>query len=176
MVSEHQEDTASASDCRINETSQLTMSRSSKPVIAMKLVLTVKLDNNNFLLWRQHVLVAIKGNLLSSFIDSAVSPPARFNNDGFVSEVLLDCEQQDQILLCWMLSSITQEVLPKFVGYLTASEAWDSILKLQLQTLKKVGSSMAKYLMKKKSIMDALSFTGHPLTNDDKLMQILGRL
>ncbi|KAL5823883.1 hypothetical protein ACOSQ3_021861 [Xanthoceras sorbifolium] len=190
MVSEHQEDTASASDCRINETSQLTMSRSSKPVIAMKLVLTVKLDNNNFLLWRQHVLVAIKGNLLSSFIDSAVSPPARFNNDGFVSEVFLDCEQQDQILLCWMLSSITQEVLPKFVGYLTASEAWDSIvqlfasqskanimqLKLQLQTLKKVGSSMAKYLMKKKSIMDALSFTGHPLTNDDKLMQILGRL
>ncbi|KAL5757084.1 hypothetical protein ACOSQ2_021830 [Xanthoceras sorbifolium] len=176
MVSEHQEDTASASDCRINETSQLTMSRSSKPVIAMKLVLTVKLDNNNFLLWRQHVLVAIKGNLLSSFIDSAVSPPARFNNDGFVSEVFLDCEQQDQILLCWMLSSITQEVLPKFVGYLTASEAWDYILKLQLQTLKKAGSSMAKYLMKKKSIMDALSFTGHPLTNDDKLMQILGRL
>ncbi|KAL5753233.1 hypothetical protein ACOSQ2_023740 [Xanthoceras sorbifolium] len=190
MVSEPIEAIASASDCRNVESSQLTMNKNSKSLVTMKLVLAVKLDNNNFLLWRQQVLAAIKGNRLSSYIDSAVPPPARFNEDGSVSEIFLDWEQQDQNLLCWLLSSITQELLPEFVGCLTASEAWDSIvqlfssqskanimqLKLQLQTLKKGGSTMSEYLMKKKSIMDALSFAGHPLTNDDKLMNILGGL
>ncbi|KAL5744767.1 hypothetical protein ACOSP7_027634 [Xanthoceras sorbifolium] len=190
MVSEQEEATASAMDHRNQVTSQLTMSKSSKSVISMRLVLTVKLDNFNFLLWRQQVLAAIKGNRLSSFIDPAVQPPDRFNIDGSVNEEFLDWEQQDQILLVWMLSSITQELLPEFVGCLTTCEAWKSIeqlfssqskanimqLKLQLQTLKKAGLSMTEYLKKKKSIMDALAFAGHPLTNDDKLMQILGGL
>ncbi|KAL5782821.1 hypothetical protein ACOSP7_007850 [Xanthoceras sorbifolium] len=35
---------------------------------------------------------------------------------------------------------------------------------------------MSEYLMKKKSVMDALAFTGHRLSNDDKLMYILGGL
>ncbi|KAL5755888.1 hypothetical protein ACOSQ2_020634 [Xanthoceras sorbifolium] len=190
MVSEHFKAMASTSDCRNVESSQLIMSKNSKTLVIMKLALAVKLDNNNFLLWRQHVLVAIKENRLSSFIDSAVPPPARFNEDGSISETFLDWEQQDQNLLCWLLSSITQELLPEFVGCLTASKAWDSIvqlfssqskanimqLKLQSQTLKKGGSSMSDYLRKKKSIMDALSFAGHSLTNDDKLMSILGGL
>ncbi|KAL5789587.1 hypothetical protein ACOSQ2_004475 [Xanthoceras sorbifolium] len=190
MVSEHEEATASAMDHRNQVTSQFTMSKCSKSVISMKLVLTVKLDNSNFLLWRQQVLAAIKGNRLSSFIDPEVQSPDRFNIDGSVNEEFLDWEQQDQILLVWMLSSITQELLPEFVGYHTTCEAWKSIeqlfasqskanvmqLKLQLQTLKKAGLSMTEYLKKKKSIMDALAFAGHPLTNDDKLMQILGGL
>ncbi|KAK0576154.1 hypothetical protein LWI29_012864 [Acer saccharum] len=49
-------------------------------------------------------------------------------------------------------------------------------LKLQLQTLKKGGSSMSEYLMKKKSIMDALAYTGTALTTDDKIMYILNGL
>ncbi|KAL5819060.1 hypothetical protein ACOSQ4_022902 [Xanthoceras sorbifolium] len=90
----------------------------------------------------------------------------------------------------WILSSISQDLLPEFVGCLTTCEAWKSVeqlftsqsranvmqLKLQLQTLKKNGSTMSEYLLKKKSIIDALSFAGHPLSNDDKLMTILGGL
>ncbi|KAK0577492.1 hypothetical protein LWI29_033906 [Acer saccharum] len=49
-------------------------------------------------------------------------------------------------------------------------------LKLQLQTLKKGGSSMSEYLMKKKSIMDALAYIGTALTTDDKIMYILNGL
>ncbi|KAL5772664.1 hypothetical protein ACOSQ2_012588 [Xanthoceras sorbifolium] len=89
--------------------------------------------------------------------------------------------------MCWILSSISQELLPEFVGCVTASEAWLSIeklfsseskanimqLKLQLQTLKKGSLSMSEYLMKKKSIMDALAFAGHKLSDDDKFMYIL---
>ncbi|KAK2659296.1 hypothetical protein Ddye_005829 [Dipteronia dyeriana] len=73
------------------------------------------------------------------------------------------------------------------VGCSIASESWYTIeqlfksqskanimqLKLQLQTLKKHGYSMTEYLIKKKSIIDALSFTGCVITEDDKIMSIL---
>ncbi|KAK0581378.1 hypothetical protein LWI29_013065 [Acer saccharum] len=49
-------------------------------------------------------------------------------------------------------------------------------LKLQLLTLKKGGLSMTEYLMKKKSIIDALSFTGYMMTEGDKIMYILNGL
>ncbi|KAL5808167.1 hypothetical protein ACOSQ3_028858 [Xanthoceras sorbifolium] len=65
--------------------------------------------------------------------------------------------------MCWILSLVSKELLPEFVGYSTACEVWTSIerlfsshsranvmqLKLQLQTLKKFGLSMSDYLMKK---------------------------
>ncbi|KAL5834483.1 hypothetical protein ACOSQ4_013980 [Xanthoceras sorbifolium] len=180
MVSEKHETTASASNIRGSDSSQLTLSKSSKNFTSMKVALTVKLDNSNFLLWRQQVLAAIKGSRLSHYIDPAFKPPNQINTDGSVNEAYLDWEQQDQNLLCWILSSISQDILPEFVSYLTASEAWKSVeelfasqsranvmqLKLQLQTLKKNGLTMAEYLLKKKTVMDGFAFAGHPLSND----------
>ncbi|KAL5745917.1 hypothetical protein ACOSP7_027063 [Xanthoceras sorbifolium] len=187
MVSELNETTASATN---NDGSPLNMSRNTKQLAPMKLTLTVKLDNKNFLLWRQQVQAVIKGNRLFPFIDPTVLSPSKFNNDGSMSEDFLDWEQQDQILLAWILSSISQELLPEFVGCQTACEAWQTIvqlfssqskanvmqLKLQLQTLRKDGSTVSDYLMKKKSLIDNLAFAGYSMSNDDKLMSILSGL
>ncbi|TXG51461.1 hypothetical protein EZV62_023985 [Acer yangbiense] len=99
-------------------------------------------------------------------------------------------EQQDQILLCWILSSISQDLLPQLVGVATSCEAWNIIerlfssqskanmmqLKLQLQTLKKGTSSMTEYLMKKKSLIDALLYSGNVICEDDKIIYVLGGL
>ncbi|KAK0587648.1 hypothetical protein LWI29_026355 [Acer saccharum] len=85
---------------------------------------------------------------------------------------------------------MNQEILLELVGCNTSCEAWSTIeklfssqsranvmqLKLQLQTLKKGGSSMSKYLMKKKAIMDALAYIGSTPTIDDKIMCILNGL
>ncbi|KAL5742268.1 hypothetical protein ACOSP7_029000 [Xanthoceras sorbifolium] len=188
MVSELNEATASATNN--NDGSQLNMSINTKQLIPMKLTLTVKLDNKNFLLWRQQVQAVIKGNRLFPFIDPTVLPPLQFNSNGFMSEDFLDWEQQDQILLAWILSSISQELLPEFVGCQTACEAWQTIeqlfssqskanvmqLKLQLQTLRKDGSTMSEYLIKNKSLIDSLAFAGYTMSNDDKLMSILSGL
>ncbi|KAK0582434.1 hypothetical protein LWI29_025645 [Acer saccharum] len=190
MVSEREQSTTSAHETQAGNAAQLTASGNSKFFTPMKLELTVKLDHNNYLLWRQQIQAAIKGNRLSSFIDSTISAPNHKNLDGSVSETYLAWEQQDQMLLCWILSSISQELLPELVGCSTASEAWRTLeqlftsqsranvmqLKLQLQTLKKGGLSMTEYIMKKKSIIDALSFTGCVLTPDDKINAILGGL
>ncbi|KAL5750485.1 hypothetical protein ACOSP7_025088 [Xanthoceras sorbifolium] len=122
MVSE-QQTTASVFSNPNSDAPQLTISRSSKPM-SMKLALTVKLDNNNFLLWRQQVQAAVKGNRLFSFLDPEVSPPPKLSSSGSISEEYLDWEQQDQALLVWVLSSITQELLPEFVSCSIACEAW----------------------------------------------------
>ncbi|KAI9185996.1 hypothetical protein LWI28_012856 [Acer negundo] len=155
-----------------------------------KLELTVKLDHNNFLLWRKQVFAAIKGNRLAHFLDSTISPPNRLDPDGSVREEFLDWEQQDQILLCWLLSSVSQEILPQLVGCLTACQAWNTIerffssqsranliqLKLQLQTLKKASMTMTEYLLKKKSIINALAYSGYGMTEEDKIMYVLSGL
>ena len=49
-------------------------------------------------------------------------------------------------------------------------------LKLQLQTLKKGASSVTEYLTKKKSLIDALQYTGNIIAEDDKIMNILSGL
>ncbi|KAI9185666.1 hypothetical protein LWI28_009391 [Acer negundo] len=132
-----------------------------KPLTPLKLELTVKLDHNNFLLWKQQVQAAIK-----------------------------DWEQQDQILLCWLLSSISQGILPELVGCSTASEVWSTVerifsshsganlmqLKLQLQTLKKGGMTMTEYLTKKKSIFDTLAHIGYLIPEEDRIMYVLSGL
>ncbi|KAL5850212.1 hypothetical protein ACOSQ4_008225 [Xanthoceras sorbifolium] len=189
MVSEHENSTASASFPRAINTTHL-INFGLKMLTPMKLELTVKLDHNNFMIWRQQIMAAIKGNRLFSFVDRNASPPERFNQDGSLTESYLDWEQQDQALLCWILSSISPKILPELIGCLTACEAWYSIdrmfssqskantmqLKIQLQTLKKGSSSMTEYLMKKKSVMDALAFTGYQRSDEDKVMYILSGL
>ncbi|KAK0606776.1 hypothetical protein LWI29_004295 [Acer saccharum] len=49
-------------------------------------------------------------------------------------------------------------------------------LKFQLQTLKKLSSTMTEYLLKKKSIIDALAYTIYIVAEDDKIMYVLNGL
>ncbi|KAK2640538.1 hypothetical protein Ddye_028333 [Dipteronia dyeriana] len=153
MVSEYKNNALSAVSSRGIDGSQLNLNIS-KNWTPLKLELTVKLDHNNFLIWRQQVLTIIKGNRLVHFVDSSIPPPNRVDPDGSVREEFLDWEQQDQILLCWLLSS----------------------LKLQLQTLKKGNLSMTEYLMKKNNFMDALTYTGYAITEEDKIIYVLSGL
>ncbi|XP_062120006.1 uncharacterized protein LOC133834412 [Humulus lupulus] len=62
----------------INDTSFPTAAFS--PVVFSHKI-SVKLDDNNFLLWRPQVWSAIKGHDLDDYIDSAVIPPKKFLTD-----------------------------------------------------------------------------------------------
>ncbi|TXG51511.1 hypothetical protein EZV62_024035 [Acer yangbiense] len=97
MVPEHHTDVSASSNTPMSF-SNLSL-HGSKLLTPLKLELVVKLDYNNFLLWRQQVTAAIKGNRLQHFIDSSSQPPNRKNPYGSASEAFLYWEQQDQILL-----------------------------------------------------------------------------
>lgn len=64
----------------------------------------VKLDGSNYLTWKGHVLTTIRGYGLETL-----------HNPEFVAH-----QCQDQLLKLWLLSSITSDLLPQFVGYESA--------------------------------------------------------
>ena len=82
---------------------------------------SVKLDNNNFLILKQQVVFAIKGYGLQRFVffESAIPPRFLLKEDaqaGNVNKAFVEWEQQDQLLLSWLLSSISEKVLLRLVG------------------------------------------------------------
>ena len=78
--------------------------------------LLIKLDDNNFLLWKQQVGVAIQGHKLKKFILESENPPERFliardHVQGKINPEYLNWEQQDQLFFSWLLSSMTEAML-----------------------------------------------------------------
>lgn len=59
--------------------------------------LNVKLDPENFLLWRKQAMTAIRGHRLLHFV---LNPKilGKFSSDGGFSPEFLDWDQQDQLL------------------------------------------------------------------------------
>ena len=160
----------------------------SNGVISFSHSISVKLDNNNFLLWHQQIESAIIGYQLDKFIEIHPSIPPKFLSSsdeisGNINSAFLDWYRQDRLLLSWILSSVSESVLGEAVGCKTSSEAWHAILnffasqtlaremqlKTQLQNLKKGSLTMTEYLSKIKNITDSLNNIGHPLPFNDHL-------
>ena len=90
---------------------------------------SVKLVNNNFLIWKQQVVFAIKGYGLQRFVifEFAIPPCFLLKEDaqaGNVNKAFVEWEQQDQLLLSWLFSSISEKVLPRLVGCETSFQIW----------------------------------------------------
>ena len=66
--------------------------------------LSVKLDNKNFLIWKQQIVSAIRGYGLQKFVFSDDEVPVQFligedARSGKATKEFLEWEQQDQLLL-----------------------------------------------------------------------------
>lgn len=94
--------------------------------------LMVKLDNNNFLIWKQQVFSAIKGYGLQRFDFGGGEIPKRFFSQedarfGRFNQEFLEWEQQDQLRMSWLLSSISEPILPLMVGCETSFQVWGKL-------------------------------------------------
>ncbi|KAH9677669.1 reverse transcriptase Ty1/copia-type domain-containing protein [Citrus sinensis] len=104
-------------------------------------VTPVKLDRNNFILWRTQVLASVKGNGLEGFINGVLKCPEQFlpltstgeASSSNVSELrstnpdFIAWVKTDQLLLSWMLSSIQQNLLSTVIDCTTSKQLWDSL-------------------------------------------------
>lgn len=93
-----------------------------------KQVLSIKFNNENYLLWKQQVMATIRGHSLLHFLEPS-STPSRFLSaqdeiQRNISTNCLEWEQQDQFLVSWLLSSMAEGVLTRMVGCDTASQIW----------------------------------------------------
>lgn len=162
-------------------------------------LVSIKLDENNFLIWRQQVLAAIRGYGLEGFITGTSEiPPEFISEQGKEKDTIVKVPnpeytiwlRQDSILSSWILSSLTENILTLMVGLETSSEIWHTLdknftshsearkmqYKLQLQTLKKDKLSMREYLSKMKGCCDVLASVGYKLSSEDKILHILAGL
>ncbi|KAK6148911.1 hypothetical protein DH2020_016436 [Rehmannia glutinosa] len=154
-------------------------------------LISVKLDESNFLIWKQQALTTIKGYGLESFITEGTKMPENFTTtekgEKEVNPNFLQWQRQDQILASWILSSLSESILILTVGLSTSREIWSTLennfaaqsqakimqYKIMLQSLKKNGLSMREYLSKMKACCDVLASAGHIISERDQVLHVL---
>ena len=132
---------------------------------------------------------SIRGNGFESYIDGFRLCPNQFlpNRSGSDEANGEDQENPDyaawkyqgQLLLSWIMSSISLEVLNLVVSSQTSFELWKNLekqfgsesmakkvhLKMLLNNLRKGSLLMTKYFTKLRTITDGLALIGNPLSN-----------
>uniref|UniRef100_A0A803PAL4 Retrotransposon Copia-like N-terminal domain-containing protein n=1 Tax=Cannabis sativa TaxID=3483 RepID=A0A803PAL4_CANSA len=85
--------------------------------------LPIKLDEHNYLPWRHQVLASIKGSRLLNYLDPDRAPPKFLSTTDershTVNPEFEDWEQQDNLLVSWLLSSMSEKTTHWIVDLLT---------------------------------------------------------
>ncbi|KAJ3704768.1 hypothetical protein LUZ61_008473 [Rhynchospora tenuis] len=149
------------------------------------------LDQENFLIWKSQILPVLKGYGLIGFIDGSRQAPNQFiNGANGAQSVNPEYEtwiQQDQLILAWILSSVSTSILAQVVNCETSATLWSKIqqiyasqsiareleLKLQLQTSKKGAKSCLQFTQHMQTLADRLRSIGSEISDHELMMYIL---
>ncbi|KAG5581987.1 hypothetical protein H5410_052614 [Solanum commersonii] len=96
----------------------------------------------------------------------------------------------DQLVLSWIVTSISESILPQLIGAETSRAAWDKLiaayssgskplireLKAQLHNLRRDNATIESYAQGAKAIADKLAILQYPITNDDLVEFVLAGL
>jgi histone deacetylase 1/2 len=153
--------------------------------------LTIKLDENNFLLWSQQVNGVITAHNLHRFVVNPQIPLQFASTEDRVSGKNSDEYQQwlikDQTLFTWLLSTLSDGVLPRVLSCRHAHEVWDKIhkyfnsvlksrarqLRSELKNTKKLSRSINEYLLRIKTIVNSLTAVGDFVSESEQVDSIL---
>jgi len=90
-----------------------------------------KLDDSNYLHWRQHIEPMIISHKLQRFlVNPIVSPRYLTKDDRIADRVNLEYETwevQDPTLLVWLQSTLSKSVLLRVLGSNHSYQVWDKI-------------------------------------------------
>ncbi|KAF7843731.1 Retrovirus-related Pol polyprotein from transposon TNT 1-94 [Senna tora] len=125
-------------------------------------VISNKLDDFNFLTWKMQVVATVKGfNLYKFLVDGKAIPPRfKTDSDKETEEIKPDFvkwECQDQVIMAWMLNSMTDAMANKM----------ERQLRTQLRSTKKNGTTMSEFMLKIKKLADSLAAVGSPITEHE---------
>ncbi|KAF3784912.1 Retrovirus-related Pol polyprotein from transposon TNT 1-94 [Nymphaea thermarum] len=157
--------------------------------------LAVKLSTDNYLLWESQFIPLLKSYGLMGYADGTNMCPEKFlptgnNKEAELNPAFIEWEKMDQLLLGWLISSLTDVVHSQIVGLKTSHEVWSALrrmyaahsrsriqrLRAQLQSIRKGTDSIANYFHKVKGIVHQLALASKPVDNDDLMSYILAGL
>lgn len=145
----------------------------------------VKLTSTNYLLWKAQLQPLLSAYDLMSHVDgTAPSPPSLIDNEP--NPAYLSWFKKNQLVLSWIICSVTEGLLPQIVGADSALTAWQRLaaaytsgskaqilnLKSQLSSLCRGNDSIPVYLQRSKTLADHLAALGSPVTIDDLIHSI----
>lgn len=105
--------------------------------------ISLRLDKNNFLLWKQQILTTIHGYGLEKHLAEDQIPLMFKNGQDEAARVLnskfVNWRRQHQLLMSWLLASMTKGMLTRVVGCDFACKIWERIrIHFALQTQVKI--------------------------------------
>jgi len=148
-----------------------------------KQVVSVKLDDTNYLQWKQPVEGVLWGTKVVKLVVSPQIPPIFLSGAdpevGKENPMYTEWEEQDYLLCTWILSTISSSLLLWFVLLRHSWQVWDEIhsywftqmktrmrqLRCELRALTKGMRTIAEFFVRIKSISESLMSIGDPISN-----------
>ena len=150
-----------------------------------------KLDDSNYLHWRQHVEPVIKSHKLQRFVVNPVIRPQFLRKDDQIMDPVNPeyeaWEVQDQTLLVWLQSTLSKFVLSRVLGSNHSYQVWEKIqehfslhtksrarqLRTAMCAVSLEGKTMDEYLHKIKGYIDELAGVGVLIRHEEHVDAIL---
>ena len=92
-------------------------------------LVTIKLEEDNYLLWKFQIENAILGYGLEDHVYGTDAAPPRLIQ-GNANPEFVRYQRQDRLLMSWILASISTSYLPQLVGCSSSQEIWTTIEQL----------------------------------------------
>ncbi|KAL5830952.1 hypothetical protein ACOSQ4_016306 [Xanthoceras sorbifolium] len=165
---------------------------------ALNFNLSVKLTRDNYIHWRAQILPAIRALALEDFINGSrlcsakyvVVSSAEGVRESVINEDFEAWCRADQLLLCWLMSTISESLIGEVTDCLSSLEFWRVIetlfsreslakvlqVKQQLQSVRKGSSSISEFILKVKGFGNSLRSAGQTVTDQDLLLCVLNGL
>ena len=154
--------------------------------------ITVRLDRSNYLLWKAQILPPLRIANVTGYVDGTCPTPARLLPPDDKGERAVNPEyatwyRQDQIVLSYLLASLSDEVLQQVHQLDTSRAIWSHVeemytahcrasivqIKLDMAVFRKGTLSMADYFAKIRANADPLAAVGRPMREEDIITAVI---
>jgi len=153
-----------------------------------------KLEGPNYLAWVAQFQPILRGNDLQGLVDGTdlCSPQFVVNSENVqvLNPTYVTWQKKDQLLLSWIICSLSPSIVSTMYGLKTSYEAWTTLatryasqsksrishLKQQLQSLQQGSPSCTEYLNQAKQWADQLSAARKPIDDDDLISFVVSGL
>ncbi|KAL5825484.1 hypothetical protein ACOSQ3_021547 [Xanthoceras sorbifolium] len=148
---------------------------------SINLNIPVKLDRDNYVYWRAKVLPTIEAFELDYFISDLKPIPTKFvevvssnasGKETVVNKEYTSWRKADRLLKCWLFSTISPSLIGGVTDCETSQEVWRSAC-IHSKNPKKGARTVSDFVLKIKSIGDALKGAGEVVLDKDLLLSIL---
>ncbi|KAL5819164.1 hypothetical protein ACOSQ4_023006 [Xanthoceras sorbifolium] len=130
--------------------------------------LPIKLDESNYIYWKTQILPAINALDLEISDESGGIRVEQHLNPEFQK-----WKKSDQILLFWLISTLSQKVVGQVTKCKSALEAWTKLQNLYSQKSMAKILNLSDFVLKIKNIGDALSAAGEEVSERDLLLSLM---